>query len=80
MGLGTKVLSGLNGSYGTYLEGWGGGVIKAPYPYSERIPAGMSEERRWGLLVNTGANRCKFPLGAGRNPPLVTIAEGHDLM
>jgi 4-aminobutyrate aminotransferase-like enzyme len=38
MGLGTKILSGLNGSYGTYLEGWGGGVIKAPYPYSERIP------------------------------------------
>ena len=45
MGLATKVLSGLNGSYGTYLEGWGGGVIKAPYPYSERIPAGMSEEQ-----------------------------------
>jgi hypothetical protein len=45
MGLGTKILSGLNGSYGTYLEGWGGGVIKAPYPYSERIPAGMSEDQ-----------------------------------
>ena len=45
MGLGTKVLSGLDGSYGTYLEGWGGGVIKAPYPHSERIPAGMSEEQ-----------------------------------
>jgi 4-aminobutyrate aminotransferase/(S)-3-amino-2-methylpropionate transaminase len=45
MGLATKVLSGLNGSYGTYLEGWGGGVIKAPYPYSERIPVGMSEEQ-----------------------------------
>ncbi len=45
MGLGTKVLSGLNGSYGTYLEGWGGGVIKAPFPYSERIPAGMSEDQ-----------------------------------
>jgi len=45
MGIGTKVLSGLNGSYGTYLEGWGGGVIKAPYPYSERIPAGMSEDQ-----------------------------------
>jgi 4-aminobutyrate aminotransferase-like enzyme len=45
MGLGTKILSGLNGSYGTYLEGWGGGVIKAPYPYSERIPAGMSGDQ-----------------------------------
>lgn len=43
MGLATKVLSGVDGAYGTYLEGWGGGVIKAPYPYSERIPAGMSE-------------------------------------
>ena len=45
MGLATKVLSGINGDYGTYLEGWGGGVIKAPYPYSERIPAGMDEEQ-----------------------------------
>jgi 4-aminobutyrate aminotransferase-like enzyme len=43
MGLATKVLSGIDGRYGTYLEGWGGGVIKAPYPYSERIPAGMDE-------------------------------------
>jgi 4-aminobutyrate aminotransferase-like enzyme len=45
MGLGTKILSGRDGSYSTYLEGWGGGVIKAPYPYSERIPAGMNEEQ-----------------------------------
>jgi len=45
MGLGTKMLSGLNGKYSTYLEGWGGGVIKAPYPYSERVPAGMTEEQ-----------------------------------
>ena len=45
MGLATKVLSGIRGDYGTYLEGWGGGVIKAPYPYSERIPAGMSEDQ-----------------------------------
>ena len=43
MSLGAKLLSGLDGSYSTYLEGWGGGVIKAPYPFSERIPAGMSE-------------------------------------
>ncbi len=45
MGLGTKILSGLDGAYSTYLEGWGGGAIKAPYPYSERIPAGMTEEQ-----------------------------------
>ena len=43
--LATKVLSGLEGDKSTYLEGWGGGVIKAPYPYSERIPAGMTEEQ-----------------------------------
>jgi 4-aminobutyrate aminotransferase-like enzyme len=43
--LGTKMLSGLEGDKNTYLEGWRGGVIKAPYPYSENIPAGMSEEQ-----------------------------------
>ena len=43
--LATKHMSGLDGHKGTYLEGWGGGVITAPYPYSERIPAGMSEEQ-----------------------------------
>lgn len=41
--LGTKLLSGLQESVSTYLEAWSGGVITAPYPYSERIPAGMSE-------------------------------------
>lgn len=45
LGLGTKLLSGLTGNLSTYLEGWGGGVIKAPYPYSAQIPAGMSEEQ-----------------------------------
>jgi 4-aminobutyrate aminotransferase-like enzyme len=45
MSISTKLLSGLDGKYSTYLEGWGGGVIKAPYPYSERIPAGMSEDQ-----------------------------------
>lgn len=45
MSLGTKLLSGLGGAFSTYLEGWGGGVIKAPYPYSERIPAGMNEDQ-----------------------------------
>jgi 4-aminobutyrate aminotransferase-like enzyme len=27
------------------MEGWSGGVLKAPYPYSENIPAGMSQEQ-----------------------------------
>ena len=45
MGIGTKILSGLSGSYSTYLEAWGGGVVKAPYPYSEGLPAGMDEEQ-----------------------------------
>ena len=45
MSIGTKLLSGLDGNYSNYLEGWGGGVIKAPYPYSERIPADMSEQQ-----------------------------------
>jgi 4-aminobutyrate aminotransferase-like enzyme len=45
VGLGTKILSGICTGYTKYLEGWGGGVIKAPYPHSERIPAGMSEDQ-----------------------------------
>jgi len=28
-----------------YLEAWTGGVIKAPYPYSDQSPAGMSQEQ-----------------------------------
>jgi 4-aminobutyrate aminotransferase-like enzyme len=28
-----------------YLEAWNGGVIKAPYPFSDRRPAGMSQEQ-----------------------------------
>ncbi len=44
-GLASKILSGLDGGKRKYLEGWGGGVIKAPYPYSERIPIGMSEDQ-----------------------------------
>ncbi len=42
-GLATKVLSGYDGKDNRYLEAWTGGAIKAPYPYSEQIPAGMSE-------------------------------------
>ncbi len=45
MGLGTKVLSALDPDYGRYLEAWSGGVIKAPYPFSDHIPAGMDQEQ-----------------------------------
>ena len=45
MSFGAKMLSGLSGANTTYLEGWVGGVIRAPYPYSDEIPAGMSEEQ-----------------------------------
>ena len=45
MSFGAKMLSGLLGESTTYLEGWRGGVIKAPYPYSERIPAGLTQEQ-----------------------------------
>ena len=45
MGLGTKVLSALDTEYSRYLEAWSGGVIKAPYPFSDRIPAGMSQDQ-----------------------------------
>ncbi|MEH6589516.1 MAG: aminotransferase class III-fold pyridoxal phosphate-dependent enzyme [Halioglobus sp.] len=44
-GLGTKMVGGYDGSKGLYMEGWSGGVIKAPYPYSENIPAGMSQQQ-----------------------------------
>ncbi len=42
-GLSTKLLSGYNGDKNRYLEAWTGGVIRAPYPYSDNIPAGMTE-------------------------------------
>lgn len=43
MGLGTKMLDGYDSKTGRYMEAWTGGVIKAPYPYSDQSPAGMSE-------------------------------------
>ena len=43
--LGSKILSGLESDRYRYLEAWGGGVIKAPYPYSDIQPAGMSQEQ-----------------------------------
>ncbi len=44
-GLSTKLVSGYDGDKNRYLEAWTGGVIHAPYPYSDNIPAGMSEEQ-----------------------------------
>jgi 4-aminobutyrate aminotransferase/(S)-3-amino-2-methylpropionate transaminase len=44
-GLATKLVSGLNGDYNRYLEAWTGGVIRAPYPYSDQIPADMSQQQ-----------------------------------
>ncbi|NRB72057.1 MAG: aminotransferase class III-fold pyridoxal phosphate-dependent enzyme [Xanthomonadales bacterium] len=43
--LGTKLMSGLDGDYNRYMEAWTGGVIKAPYPYSDHHPAGMDQDQ-----------------------------------
>lgn len=43
MSLGGKLLNGCDSNDGRYLEAWSGGVIKAPYPYSNDIPAGMDQ-------------------------------------
>ena len=40
-----KLISGYAGAKNRYLEAWTGGVIKAPYPYSADLPAGMSQEQ-----------------------------------
>ncbi|AQA18642.1 aspartate aminotransferase family protein [Halioglobus japonicus] len=42
-GLGTKMVSAYNSDNNLYMEGWAGGVLKAPFPYSEEIPAGMDQ-------------------------------------
>ena len=44
-GLGTKMVSAYNSDNNLYMEAWAGGVLKAPYPYSENIPAGMNQEQ-----------------------------------
>ena len=41
--LGAKMISGYGSEHNLYMEGWVGGVLKAPYPYSEGVPANMSE-------------------------------------
>ena len=45
VGLSTKLMSGYDGATSNYLEAWTGGVIRAPYPYSDDIPAGMDEDQ-----------------------------------
>ena len=44
-GLGSKMISAYSSDNNLYMEAWGGGVIKAPYPYSENIPAGMNQQQ-----------------------------------
>lgn len=43
--IGTKLASALDGDTNRYLEAWTGGIIKAPYPYSDHLPAGMSQQQ-----------------------------------
>ncbi|MEM6302470.1 MAG: aminotransferase class III-fold pyridoxal phosphate-dependent enzyme, partial [Pseudomonadota bacterium] len=43
-GFGTKILSGDSGA-GRYLEAWQGGVIKAPFPFSDQRPAAMAHDQ-----------------------------------
>ena len=45
MSIGAKMLDGYDSKTTRYLEAWTGGVIKAPYPYSDQSPAGMSQEQ-----------------------------------
>ena len=44
-GMGTKVISGYTSEHNLYMEPWGAAVIKAPYPYSQNIPADMTPEQ-----------------------------------
>ena len=41
--LGAKMISGYGSANNLYMEGWAGGALKAPYPYSEGVPANMTE-------------------------------------
>lgn len=45
MGLGTKLMCGFDSELNRYLEAWTGGVIKAPYPFTDRRPAGLELEQ-----------------------------------
>ena len=39
------MISGYSSDNNLYMEAWTGGVIKAPYPYSEQIPADMTPDQ-----------------------------------
>ena len=41
-GLGTKLISAYNSDNYVGLEAWSGGVIRAPFPHSTRLPPGLS--------------------------------------
>jgi 4-aminobutyrate aminotransferase-like enzyme len=43
--IGAKLLSGIESVRHNYLEAWSGGVIMAPYPYSDVMPAGMQQDQ-----------------------------------
>ena len=43
--LATKMISGYTSEHNIYMEPWDGSVVKAPYPHSEKIPAGMSHDQ-----------------------------------
>ena len=43
--LATKMISGYTSEHNVYMEPWDGSVVKAPYPHSENIPAGMSHDQ-----------------------------------
>lgn len=43
--IGTKLMYGADTEVNRYLEAWTGGVIKAPYPFSDRRPAGMNRDQ-----------------------------------
>ena len=43
--LATKMISGYTSEHNVYMEPWDGSVVKAPYPHSEKIPAGMSHDQ-----------------------------------
>lgn len=43
--LSTKLMCGFGSEQNRYLEAWTGGIIKAPYPFSDRTPAGMTQEQ-----------------------------------
>ncbi len=38
-----KLMSGGDPTHKPYLDGWTGGIIQAPFPYSDNIPADMNE-------------------------------------